>query len=167
MILKPLQDVITYRMHQPRWAVAPASGAGAAKSGGRARRTASLFDHYRKPCGGWGHQLYFCFRKGYLCFIVHNAESFYVETFEKPSQALMSWPAWRRIPLACMSASGNIESSVSSALILDTMPVKVATRNFKCPKRSLSARPERAYVQAAKGLGSVRRPRTPTPARFG
>ncbi len=36
MILKPLQDVIAYRMHQPKWAVAPTSGAGAAKTGGRA-----------------------------------------------------------------------------------------------------------------------------------
>ncbi|MGC3028009.1 RES domain-containing protein [Burkholderia sp. DN3021] len=38
MILKPLQDVIAYRMHRPKWAVAPASGAGAAKAGGRANR---------------------------------------------------------------------------------------------------------------------------------
>ncbi|AOK56544.1 RES protein [Burkholderia stagnalis] len=38
MILKPLNEVIAYRMHQPKWAVAPTSGAGAAKFGGRANR---------------------------------------------------------------------------------------------------------------------------------
>ena len=33
-----LADVTVYRMHVPRWAVAPTSGAGAGKHGGRANR---------------------------------------------------------------------------------------------------------------------------------
>lgn len=33
-----LTDVTAYRMHVPRWAVAPTSGAGAGKHGGRANR---------------------------------------------------------------------------------------------------------------------------------
>ncbi|WP_366145778.1 RES domain-containing protein [Polaromonas sp.] len=38
--MKPtgLADVTAYRMHVPRWAVAPTSGAGAGKHGGRANR---------------------------------------------------------------------------------------------------------------------------------
>ncbi|MFY4698858.1 RES family NAD+ phosphorylase [Burkholderia glumae] len=38
MILTPLQDITAYRMHVPKWAVAPTSGAGAARAGGRANR---------------------------------------------------------------------------------------------------------------------------------
>lgn len=38
MKLVALADVTVYRMHVPRWAVAPTSGAGAAKHGGRANR---------------------------------------------------------------------------------------------------------------------------------
>ena len=38
MKLTTLTDVTAYRMHLPRWAVAPTSGAGAAKHGGRANR---------------------------------------------------------------------------------------------------------------------------------
>lgn len=38
MKLTALADVTAYRMHVPRWAVAPASGAGAGKHGGRANR---------------------------------------------------------------------------------------------------------------------------------
>lgn len=38
MILTPLQDSTAYRMHVPKWAVAPTSGAGAARAGGRANR---------------------------------------------------------------------------------------------------------------------------------
>lgn len=38
MKLTALADVTAYRMHVPRWAVAPTSGAGAAKHGGRANR---------------------------------------------------------------------------------------------------------------------------------
>lgn len=38
MKLTALVDVTAYRMHVPRWAVAPTSGAGAAKHGGRANR---------------------------------------------------------------------------------------------------------------------------------
>ena len=38
MKLTTLADVTVYRMHVPRWAVAPTSGAGAAKYGGRANR---------------------------------------------------------------------------------------------------------------------------------
>ena len=33
-----LADVTAYRMHVPKWAVAPTSGVGAAKHGGRANR---------------------------------------------------------------------------------------------------------------------------------
>ena len=33
MILTPLQDITAYRMHVPKWAVAPTSGAGAARAG--------------------------------------------------------------------------------------------------------------------------------------
>jgi len=55
--------------------------------------------------------------------------------------------------------AGTIQSSVGSALILDTMPAKRATRILKWPRRSLSARLERAYVQAAKGLGSAGMPK--------
>jgi RES domain-containing protein len=36
MILKALRGLTAYRMHVPKWAVAPTSGAGAAKHGGRA-----------------------------------------------------------------------------------------------------------------------------------
>lgn len=35
MNLTELVDVTVYRMHVPRWAVAPISGAGVAKHGGR------------------------------------------------------------------------------------------------------------------------------------
>lgn len=35
MILTQLENLSAYRMHLPRWAVAPTSGAGAAKHGGR------------------------------------------------------------------------------------------------------------------------------------
>ena len=38
MILDALGPVTAWRMHTPRWAVAPASGAGAAAHGGRANR---------------------------------------------------------------------------------------------------------------------------------
>jgi RES domain-containing protein len=38
MILTRLQTVTAYRMHVPKWAVAPTSGAGAARHGGRANR---------------------------------------------------------------------------------------------------------------------------------
>ena len=38
MILTELAGVTVYRMHVPRWAVAPASGAGAGTHGGRANR---------------------------------------------------------------------------------------------------------------------------------
>ena len=38
MKLTALAEVTAYRMHVPRWAVAPTSGAGAAKLGGRANR---------------------------------------------------------------------------------------------------------------------------------
>ena len=38
MKLTALTDVTAYRMHVPRWAVAPTSGAGAGKHGGRANR---------------------------------------------------------------------------------------------------------------------------------
>ena len=38
MKLVSLAGVTAYRMHVPRWAVAPTSGAGAAKHGGRANR---------------------------------------------------------------------------------------------------------------------------------
>lgn len=38
MILTSLEQVTAYRMHVPRWASAPASGAGAAMHGGRANR---------------------------------------------------------------------------------------------------------------------------------
>lgn len=38
MKLTALADVTVYRMHVPRWAVVPTSGAGAAKQGGRANR---------------------------------------------------------------------------------------------------------------------------------
>lgn len=38
MKLTSLNNVTVYRMHVPRWAVAPTSGAGAAKHGGRANR---------------------------------------------------------------------------------------------------------------------------------
>lgn len=38
MKLVALADVTVYRMHVPRWAVAPTRGAGAAKHGGRANR---------------------------------------------------------------------------------------------------------------------------------
>lgn len=38
MILTRLQNLTAYRMHTPKWAVAPTSGAGAAKHGGRANR---------------------------------------------------------------------------------------------------------------------------------
>ncbi len=45
MILTPLQDITAYRMHVPKWAVAPTSGAGAARAGGRANRigTSALY----------------------------------------------------------------------------------------------------------------------------
>ena len=38
MKLVTLTDATVYRMHAPKWAVAPTSGAGAAKHGGRANR---------------------------------------------------------------------------------------------------------------------------------
>lgn len=38
MKLTALTDATAYRMHAPRWAVAPTSGAGAGKYGGRANR---------------------------------------------------------------------------------------------------------------------------------
>ena len=38
MILTELGPVTAYRMHTPRWATAPTSGAGAAAHGGRANR---------------------------------------------------------------------------------------------------------------------------------
>jgi RES domain-containing protein len=38
MILKALSGVTAYRMHVPKWAVAPTSGAGAGRHGGRANR---------------------------------------------------------------------------------------------------------------------------------
>jgi len=38
MILTALVDRTAYRMHHPRWAVAPTSGAGAGQHGGRANR---------------------------------------------------------------------------------------------------------------------------------
>lgn len=38
MIRIQLTDLTTYRMHEPRWAVSPLSGAGAAKHGGRVNR---------------------------------------------------------------------------------------------------------------------------------
>jgi RES domain-containing protein len=38
MILTQLENLSAYRMHLPRWAVAPTSGAGAAKHGGRVNR---------------------------------------------------------------------------------------------------------------------------------
>jgi RES domain-containing protein len=38
MILRSIGPVVAYRMHTPRWAVAPTSGAGAAMHGGRANR---------------------------------------------------------------------------------------------------------------------------------
>lgn len=45
MILTELGPVTVYRMHTPRWASAPTSGAGAAASGGRVNRpgTAALY----------------------------------------------------------------------------------------------------------------------------
>ena len=39
MKLIDLEDVTVYRMHVPRWAVAPTSGAGAGKHGGRVNRS--------------------------------------------------------------------------------------------------------------------------------
>ena len=38
MILARLEKLTAYRMHVPKWAVTPASGAGAARHGGRANR---------------------------------------------------------------------------------------------------------------------------------
>jgi RES domain-containing protein len=38
MIVKALSKVTAYRMHVPKWAVAPTSGAGAGRHGGRANR---------------------------------------------------------------------------------------------------------------------------------
>lgn len=38
MILTTLDQVSAYRMHTPKWAVTPTSGAGAAAHGGRANR---------------------------------------------------------------------------------------------------------------------------------
>jgi RES domain-containing protein len=38
MKLIELVDTTAYRMHLPRWAVSPMSGAGASKHGGRANR---------------------------------------------------------------------------------------------------------------------------------
>jgi RES domain-containing protein len=38
MILTQLENLTAYRMHAPIWAVAPTSGAGAAKHGGRVNR---------------------------------------------------------------------------------------------------------------------------------
>ncbi len=45
MILTALERIAAYRMHTPKWAVAPTSGAGAAAHGGRANRpgTAALY----------------------------------------------------------------------------------------------------------------------------
>jgi len=45
MILTELGPLTAYRMHTPRWATAPTSGAGAAAHGGRANRpgTQALF----------------------------------------------------------------------------------------------------------------------------
>ena len=45
MILTELGPLTAYRMHTPRWAMAPTSGAGAAAHGGRANRpgTAALY----------------------------------------------------------------------------------------------------------------------------
>lgn len=38
MILKGFSEVTAYRMHVPKWSVAPTSGAGAGRHGGRANR---------------------------------------------------------------------------------------------------------------------------------
>ncbi len=38
MILTEFDRIVTYRMHTPKWAVTPTSGAGAAEHGGRANR---------------------------------------------------------------------------------------------------------------------------------
>jgi RES domain-containing protein len=38
MILKGRSEVTAYRMHVPKWAVAPTSGTGAGRHGGRANR---------------------------------------------------------------------------------------------------------------------------------
>ena len=38
MILTALEQVVAYRMHVPKWAVAPISGAGAGQHGGRVNR---------------------------------------------------------------------------------------------------------------------------------
>lgn len=38
MILTNLNSTTAYRMHMPKWAVAPTSGAGAASYGGRLNR---------------------------------------------------------------------------------------------------------------------------------
>ena len=38
MILTRLENLTAYRMHTPKWAVTPTSGAGAAKHGGRVNR---------------------------------------------------------------------------------------------------------------------------------
>lgn len=38
MILTTLEDTVAYRLHTPKWAVAPTSGSGAARHGGRANR---------------------------------------------------------------------------------------------------------------------------------
>ena len=38
MIIAPLGPIVLYRMHAPRWASQPKSGAGAASQGGRANR---------------------------------------------------------------------------------------------------------------------------------
>ena len=38
MILTDLRSVTAYRMHMPKWATAPMSGAGTATHGGRANR---------------------------------------------------------------------------------------------------------------------------------
>lgn len=38
MIFTALEDIAAYRMHTPKWAVAPTSGEGAAAHGGRANR---------------------------------------------------------------------------------------------------------------------------------
>jgi RES domain-containing protein len=38
MILTTLNQIVAYRMHVPKWAVAPTSGAGAGMHGGRANR---------------------------------------------------------------------------------------------------------------------------------
>lgn len=50
MILTELAEVTVYRMHVPRWAVAPTSGAGAGTHDGRANRVGLnalylAFDH--------------------------------------------------------------------------------------------------------------------------